>query len=195
MDTLYPLLLLVLLSVVYVTTQNNISNRLIVLLTTLIVVMVLCYLQMRREAFTSCHNRKEGFLSAPVDHRLGKCGGFQYSEKTDAIPQTGNYDGLILKNNKLQHQLLNSDKVAYHSPVGDAYALNPDDSYTAGYSSVDGTSNTPKQAFMMAYNRSSPECCPSTFSSSRGCVCLTQEQSNFINRRGNQKSVNGNPDF
>lgn len=194
MDTLYPLLFLVLLSVVFVTTQNNTSNRLIILLTTLIIVMVLCYLQMRREAFSSC-SRKEGFNPAPVDHRLGRCGGFKYAEKTDAIPDTGNYDGLILKSGKLPHKLLSSDKVAYHSPVGDAYALNPDSESTKGYPTVDGKSTSPRQAFMMAYNRSSPDCCPSTFSSSRGCVCLSQEQSDFINRRGNQKNFKGNPDF
>ena len=195
MDTLYTLLFLVLLSVVYVTTQKNTSNRLVILLTTLVVVMVLCYLQMRREAFAGCHSKKEGFKPAPVDHRLGRCGGFKYADKVDVDTETGNYDGLVLKSGKLPHQVLPADKVAIHSPVGDAYALNPDDAYTAGYTTVDGKKDSPKQAFMMAYNRSSPDCCPATFSSSLGCVCLSQDQSDFINRRGHQKSVNGNPDF
>ena len=195
MDTLYPLLFLVLLSVVFVTTQNSVSNRLVILLTTLVVVMVLCYLQMRREAFRSYHAKREGFKPAPIDHRLGRCGGFIYANKVDAIPSSGNYDGMVLKSGKLPHQILSSDKVAYNSPVGDAYALNPDPESVKGYPTIDGKKGSPKQAFMMAYNRSSPDCCPSTFSSSRGCVCLSQEQSDFINRRGHQKSVNGNPDF
>lgn len=197
MDTLYPLLFLVLLSVVYVTTQKHTTNKLIILLTTVIVVIVLCYLQMRKEAFSNCvsNNYKESFQPAPVDHRLGRCGGFKYADKVNVVPETGNYDGLVLKSGKLPHKLLSADKVAYHSPVGDAYALNPDESYSKGFTTVDGTNAAPKQAFMMAYNRSSPDCCPSTFSSSRGCVCLTQEQSDFINRRGNQKNRNGNPDF
>ena len=195
MDTLYLLLFLVLLSVVYVTTQKKTNNRLVILLTTLVIVMVLCYLQMRREAFSGCHSKKEGFKPAPVDHRLGRCGGFKYADKVDVDTETGNYDGLVFKSSKVPHQVLPADKVSIHSPVGDSYALNPDDAYTAGYTTIDGKKGSPKQAFMMAYNRSSPDCCPSTFSSSLGCVCLSQDQSDFINSRGHQKSVNGNPDF
>ena len=30
-------------------------------------------------------------------------------------------------------------------------------------------------------------CCPSTFSSSNGCACLTPEMKSFLNNRGNNK--------
>lgn len=140
--------------------------------------------------------KTESFVGAPVDYALGRCGGFKYEKLDDIATVVGNYDGLVLKGGmKPDYKILSADKVAYHSPVGDAYALNPDPYMTPTYAPIDGKKGSPQMMSMFAYNRSSPECCPSTFSSDRGCVCMSQEQRDFINRRGNQKHENGNPDF
>ena len=48
--------------------------------------------------------------------------------------------------------------------------------------------------FLFAKNIDSPFC-SSSFSTSTGQVCTTKDQRNFINTRGHQKSVGGNPDF
>jgi hypothetical protein len=58
------------------------------------------------------------------------------------------------------------------------------DVYKNDYPTVDGTDNTLKDNFMFAYNQSSPLCCPSTYSTSSGCVCLTDKQKAFIANRG-----------
>ena len=50
--------------------------------------------------------------------------------------------------------------------------------------SLDGTNNTPHKLFMFANNISSPECCPSTYTTSSGCVCTTDNQRDFIMSRG-----------
>ena len=50
--------------------------------------------------------------------------------------------------------------------------------------SVDGTPTAPKSLFPFTFNKSSPACCPSTFSTSTGCVCTTKAQRDFINGRG-----------
>lgn len=43
--------------------------------------------------------------------------------------------------------------------------------------------------FVFDRNVSSPSCCPSTFSTSTGCVCTTKQQRDFIGqRRGNNKN-------
>jgi len=43
--------------------------------------------------------------------------------------------------------------------------------------------------FMFAQNVSSPACCPSTFSSSGGCVCSTVQQRRWVaQQRGNNKN-------
>jgi len=35
----------------------------------------------------------------------------------------------------------------------------------------------------------SPECCPSIYSNSMGCVCATTEQMNFLNQRGGNRTL------
>ena len=45
------------------------------------------------------------------------------------------------------------------------------------------------EMFMFANNEFKPECCPSTYSSSTGCACITQEQVNYINERGGNRSM------
>lgn len=69
------------------------------------------------------------------------------------------------------------------SPNGIDYQLT-EDSTSYNFPTVDGKHNSPRHIFMMAHNKSSPECCPSTFSTSKGCVCLTDEQKQFIGSRG-----------
>ena len=49
--------------------------------------------------------------------------------------------------------------------------------------SVDGTNESPRSLFPFTFNKSSPDCCPSTFSTSTGCVCTTQQQRDFISKR------------
>ena len=49
--------------------------------------------------------------------------------------------------------------------------------------SIDGTPGSPNSMFMFANNKSSPSCCPSTFSTSTGCVCTTQQQRDYVAKR------------
>ena len=48
--------------------------------------------------------------------------------------------------------------------------------------SVDGKDG-PKSLFMFKNNVSSPLCCPSTYSTSNGCVCTTVDQRKYIASR------------
>lgn len=54
---------------------------------------------------------------------------------------------------------------------------------------IDGVTGSDKKLFMFANNRTSPNCCPSTFSTSTGCVCTTKNQRDFIASRGNQGPI------
>jgi hypothetical protein len=40
-------------------------------------------------------------------------------------------------------------------------------------------------------NKFDPECCPSAYSGSRGCVCATPEQMNYLNTRAGNRSLGG----
>ena len=45
------------------------------------------------------------------------------------------------------------------------------------------------QMLMFVDNQFKPECCPSTYSSSTGCACISQEQVNYINQRGGNRTM------
>jgi len=196
MNTLKLIIGIFLILLVITLVASNKAKAGITLAALLIVGSTIYYLYTGRMGLFSLN---ENFIGgAPVDYVIGtgKCDGRALMGKNNITPVTGNYDGLILKGGlKPDYSVLPADKVAYHSPVGDAYALNPDPNMVDTYNPVDGKPGSPRQMFMFAYNRSSPDCCPSTFSSDRGCVCMSQAQRDFINMRGNQKHENGNPDF
>lgn len=44
--------------------------------------------------------------------------------------------------------------------------------------------------FMFSHNKASPDCCPSTYTTSNGCVCTTSQQRNMIGGRGNKSPYN-----
>lgn len=52
--------------------------------------------------------------------------------------------------------------------------------------SVDGTPNGPKSMFLFAFNKASPECCVNGkgngYSSSSGCICLSDNQKKYFSR-------------
>ena len=52
------------------------------------------------------------------------------------------------------------------------------------YPAVDYGSNAPKSMFLLAHNQSSFDCCPSTYSDSRGCVCQTDSQAKYVRNSG-----------
>ena len=44
---------------------------------------------------------------------------------------------------------------------------------------------------MFASNTEDPKCCPATYSSSQGCVCLSTEQARYLNARGGNRAPGG----
>ena len=42
--------------------------------------------------------------------------------------------------------------------------------------------------FFLSGIKSKPECCPSTYSNTQGCLCNTPEQNKFLNMRGQNRS-------
>jgi len=126
----------------------------------------------------------------------------QNSVETNPIPivndpnllynNVSSYDGLCLKTGNKEFwshspnnvPLINNDVLyttqGYSSPLK---PVKSDPSSLSG-PSLDGTEDTPHKMFMFANNVSSPNCCPSTFSTSTGCVCTTDKQRDFVASRG-----------
>ena len=53
---------------------------------------------------------------------------------------------------------------------------------------VDGVKGSKRSMVMFDSNVVSLQCCPSTWSTDRGCVCFSSEQRDFINKRGGNRT-------
>ena len=71
---------------------------------------------------------------------------------------------------------------SYASEFGYGIMNNTGSSYTAEEPLKNGS------MVMFAKNKSKPECCPSPYSTSTGCVCMTSEQINYLNTRGGNRT-------
>lgn len=105
----------------------------------------------------------------------------------------GPYDGLCLQTGNNQPWMKTPDETAlvpndalftFLSSQGPTKPVFTDNSALTG-PPIDGHPDSAKKMFMFANNRSSPNCCPSTFSTSTGCVCTTKNQRDFVASRGN----------
>jgi hypothetical protein len=133
------------------------------------------------------------------------CDCFQYSILEGMTPNDTNG-----KNKKADDDKKSGDKKEGFVNLSNN-DLNIDDSYTMGwvqsakqYASGMGNKNrlntykdnvgTPVplpegELFFFADNKFKPECCPSTYSDSMGCACLSQDQVNYINQRGGNRTL------
>ena len=76
-----------------------------------------------------------------------------------------------------------------YTPLGVQLPLIPKESINVSNGpSVNGKKKGPKNMFMFAFNQCKPECCPSTYSCSGGCVCTTKNQRDYLKNRGNNKT-------
>lgn len=185
-NILIPLALLLIVGLLYVCSQPE-KNRLMGVLVVVAVVIFLGLIDM-----------KESFLnseSAPLNYSMGSCSNLDLTNNT-ANQYRWNYDNLQLKANDPKepkcpysrtpcYAPLISD-VTIFSPVGDGIKLT-EDLASKTFPHVDGTPNSPQSLFMLSHNITSPACCPSTFSTDRGCVCLTKAQRNMLNGRGGNR--------
>ena len=111
--------------------------------------------------------------------------------KVDNINRMGPYDGLCLSSNNYVDDIDlvdNNDLQTYLGVQGPLQSLNTDNNALIG-PTVDGDPNSPQRLFMFANNTASLNCCPSTYSTDRGCVCSTEKQDDLIRRRGFNNSA------
>lgn len=184
-SVLLGLIILLLIGIVYAGTHKTGSKRLLTVLVVLLLILTVCFFHLRSEGFMEF----QGY--AGLDYTMGRgssSDGVRYADLNQNISPLNNYDGLVLKSRIPTAPLLNSPVI--FSPVGDGIQLGPALS-SENYPSVDGTPNGEKSMFMLKKNMSSWDCCPSTYGddSGNGCVCMSPEQINMFQTRGNNKSV------
>jgi hypothetical protein len=138
------------------------------------------------------------FFSAPIDHKLGEYGGI----KLDSGEHNARRK-LLVSDEKMFKDFNNQKSnckwmkhpcnvpllkdVDIYNPTGESKKITPD-VLSEGLPSVDGTEDERKKLFMFTYNQCRPECCPSTYTCDRGCVCTTEQQRKFLNTRGSNRN-------
>lgn len=104
----------------------------------------------------------------------------------------GPYDGICLKTGNKEYWMKSPDNTdlvpndtlySYLGSQGPLKMRLSDQSTLIG-PAVDGVKGSDEKMFMLANNKTSLACCPSTFSTSTGCVCTTENQRDFIASRG-----------
>ena len=142
-------------------------NTLILVLALLVIIYLILNDSKLRESFTINYSKTNEWSIGPYSDLILK------TEKNNNKLLDPNQfklyqgDGIPLKDNKNNINIDNRDMLDHYD-----------------YPSVDGDPNSLKSNFMFAYNKSSPDCCPSSYTTSGGCVCITQKQKDLISNRG-----------
>ena len=133
--------------------------------------------------------------SAPKDSINGPDPDDKMRFVVSADYQMGPYDGLLLTTSNPNSKYLKLNDVSLtskndlcvyqgvESPLECKKTL-----YSGMGPSITGVDGDDQNMFMLYRNKSSPDCCPSTFSTSTGCVCTTQQQRDYISSRGMVRS-------
>lgn len=119
-------------------------------------------------------------------------GGGVMGPKVQAPGSQMPYDGLCLKTGNQEYWMKSPDNepllpndtlYTYLGSEGPIKMKISDQAALIG-PPVDGVKGSPEKMFMFANNRSSLSCCPSTFSTSTGCICTTENQRDYVAERG-----------
>jgi hypothetical protein len=149
----------------------------------------------RRNNINSNNNEIDGNVienfSASIDHTIGPWDGINIEDKAKnkRFKIEDKYPEVDCKWRKKPCNVELYKTVGGVSPTGLEIEYKTDPSHTKTLPSVTGNKEDPNALFMFAFNQSHPDCCPSTFSTSTGCVCTTKEQRDHINKRGGNRST------
>ena len=115
----------------------------------------------------------------------------------DSKDKMSKFDGLCLKTGNVDSWMKSPSNIALngndglYTIQGGTAPVKPvfSDPSSLHGPPIDGVESSPHKLFMFANNQVSPDCCPSTFSTSTGCICSTHQQREYIKHRG--KNVTG----
>jgi hypothetical protein len=194
LNALIHILILVLLFSFFINSKKE-DNTIIFILCAITV--FLCYMIefVKKPDIMNIELSKEHFKSPIDQNAMGP-----YNKKKFDVDETPQYHREYKRadpNSKCKWRkepcdvpLLN--KIKFTAPVGIQERLNPGPHFDT-FPTVDGKKDSPKSMFVFAYNQAHPDCCPSTYSTDRGCVCTTEQQRKFINGRGKNRSFETYP--
>ena len=101
----------------------------------------------------------------------------------------GPYDGLCVSSDRLtdEYYVPNDKLTTYFGVHGPIQVQSSQDILTGP--TIDGEKDTPQKLSTLANNKTNFSCCgESPYTTSSGCICLTQKQRNYIRTRGFNKN-------
>jgi hypothetical protein len=101
-----------------------------------------------------------------------------FSQRTYGAPINHNMDSGVLGNN------WETAARNYANQVGNQDNANSGEYYKGGPIPL-----PPGELLIFAENEVKPECCPSYYTSSTGCVCASKKQINYLNQRGGNRTM------
>jgi hypothetical protein len=127
-----------------------------------------------------------GAFKKGIDVLTGGGGGGGVAARDENIPVTERMSLMGSDINEVQNGdvagMWVSKANTYASEFGYGIMNNTGSAYTADEPLKKG------EMVIFAKNKFKPECCPSPYSSSTGCVCMTPEQINYLNTRGGNRT-------
>jgi hypothetical protein len=87
--------------------------------------------------------------------------------------------------NEVQNGDLASIWVSKANSYASKFGYTEGSNFANSYSAEDPTKGG---MLIFANNKSKPECCPSPYSTSTGCICMTSEQIKYLNTRGGNRT-------
>lgn len=142
---------------------------------------------------------KEAELLSGSDQKL-PTQDHKFKRKDDAVLKTfefikhrmGPYDGLCLSSieDKNESSLISNDNLNSYLGVQGPLQSKQTDNNALNGPPIDGDPESPSRLFILSNNKASINCCDdSPFSTSNGCVCVTDKQTKYLNSRGSNKSA------
>mgnify|MGYP000166799872 FL=1 len=121
---------------------------------------------------------------------------FKEKEEVKLVPvenkfRIGPYDGLCISSDKLTEETFipNNELVTFLGVHGPLQIKSSQDVLIGP--TIDGDTKSPQKLSMFANNKSKFHCCgESPYTTSTGCLCLTDKQRNYIRSRGMNKTSN-----
>ena len=160
--------------------------------------------ELRNNNMNELRNNNEQLIEnfqADLDMKIGPYDGIKLEDKNNSFELGDKYEDRDCKWRKKPCDVPLLSNVGWVSPTGiegkmDRLDQEDDKNQIVNYNykldlNLPKVSNDPKDPnamFMFAFNQSHPDCCPSTFSTSTGCVCTTKQQREMINQRGSNRS-------
>ena len=166
------------------------KDKMTLFITTLIAILLICY---DVSGFETNDFDLNKYLDESTINK-NTVPGKKISEGKFNLP----YDGICLKTGNEEYWMKTPDKApfvsddklyTYFASQSPLKTKLSDQSKLIG-PPIDGVKGSPEKMFMWANNVSSPLCCPSTYSTSTGCLCTTKNQRDFIAARGTIDSTN-----